>query len=164
MEIEFRVKILPSEKRQTFYACASFAGTAALSLLLLASYLKELWPVLAIAGTPLYWLSFSEYRKMLKQSRRPDVLRLEDEALLYLKNEKKTLRIPYDAICEIHYKEGLGLSLKRGKRIEILDPSFQLAFLKKKNCDLFFDWFDSSVKTCLDNVVHSNQSHHFSSL
>ncbi|HEX2582533.1 MAG TPA: hypothetical protein VHL30_00255 [Chlamydiales bacterium] len=163
MEIEFKVKILPTEMRQTFYACASFAGAAALSTLLLASYLKELWPVVAIAGTPFCWLSFSEYRKMLCQSRNPDALRLEEKALLYLKNEKKTLRIPYSAIGKIQYKEGLQVSLKRGMRVELLDPSFQLRSLKRKNCDLFFEWFGSSVKTGLDDVMHSNQPHHLRS-
>jgi hypothetical protein len=160
MEIEFKVKILPKEMRQIFYANASFAAAVALSIILLGIYIKDLWPVFAIAGSPLYWRCFLDYRKMLSQHRHPDVLRLEDMALLYLKKGKKTLRVPFTSIREIQYKEGLGFSLKESARIEILDPSFRLTSVKKKNCDLFFEWFGPSVKASLDNVVHPNQTHH----
>ena len=163
MEIEFRVQILPNELRQTFYAGASFAGAAVLSIILLGVYANDIWPFLAAASSPLLWLCFSDYRKMLRQRRCPDVLRIEDDSFLYLKNGKKTLRVPYAAIGLVQYNQGVGLCLKRGVRIEVLDPSFQITSMRKKNCDLFFEWFGLPVKAGLDNIVHADQSNHLRS-
>lgn len=166
MEIEFKAQILAPEIRQTFQSCLFFAGGAALSTLLAGLYLKNLWPFLAILGALLCWRCFSSYREIVSQKTHPDTLRLEDTSLLYLKNGKETARIPYNAISKVRYEkgEGVGLILKKGARVECLDPAFKLSTMRKKTYDLFFEWFGSSVKTGLDNIVHSNQPHNLHSL
>jgi hypothetical protein len=158
MEIDFKVQIDPDELRHILHASAAFATASACSIFLIGLYLRELWPLIAIAGAPIIWRCFSTYRSLRQQMSHPDVFRLEDRSLLYLKNGKKTVRIPLIAIAQVHYQEGVGFSLRRKGRIEILDPTFRISSLKKKRCDLFFAWFSPSVKARLDNIVHSNQS------
>ena len=163
MEIDFIVEVHPDELRHTLHANAASAIALALSICLIGSYVKELWPLLAIAGMPLIWRSFFRYRSLRRHQHNPDVLRLEDQSILYLKNGKKTVRIPLIAIAEVHYQEGVGFLLRKRGRIEVLDPTFRISSLRKKRCDLFFAWFGPSVKARLDNIVHTNQSQHSSS-
>ena len=158
MEIDFKVQVYPDELRHTLHASVAFAIAFACSFFLIGLYVKEFWPIVAILGAPIIWRCFFTYRCLLQQINEPDVLRLEEKSLLYLKHGKKTARIPFIAISYVHYREGVGFSLSRKGRVEVLDPTFRISSLKKKRFDLFFPWFGPSVKTCLDNIVHSNQS------
>ena len=157
MEIEFKVNVHPDELKHTLHANLASAAAWTCLAVLIGIYFKDLWPLIAMAGLALIWTSFSSYRQLHRQQNTPDLLRLEDQSLLYLVNGKKTIRIPFRSIAQVGYREGVVLRLHRGGRVELLDPTFRLCALKKGSVNLSFKWFSPSVKTCLDDIVHANQ-------
>lgn len=148
----------------------SLAGMALLfggSLILQESF--ALWQrVLPFFGA-LFCIYFGQrgYRRICKLETNPDRLLIWNGVLSYASYGKWAFSIPTQDIDRLHYfpHQGIGFYLKQpiDAQIQVLDPRFPLAsFLiraKQRGCDLFFAHFHESVKTGLENIMHTQQSH-----
>jgi len=167
MEIEFTVQIDPIKKRHECHGAIALVLAYTLALFLagllcphLWCWLLGLWFVISHACITRYW-------SMRAQQALPDTFRIQDDALIYCSKGKPCFSFPLSSICRIEYEDGIKIFTKQRPRLTLLSHQFSLvrflAQTKKKQCDLFFPWFDESVKIRLEDIVHTYKSYHTSS-
>jgi hypothetical protein len=131
MEIDFKIRITPEEKRQEL-SYALLQGSAILvGVVLLALFFL---PFVLLA--PLVYFAFTRYREVVAQEKTPDTLRLEKEYLIFFSRNKKVYTIPLISISRLEYDKGIILYTKNGGRS-------------------YFKWFEPRVYTLLKNQLPS---------
>ena len=160
MEIEFTVHIDPEKRRHECHASLAFAAAGSLTLLFLGLLCPPLWLCLAGAWVPMLYACFARYRNMVRQEQTPDKICIGTESIIYHAKGKKSFSMPLTSIRRVEYRNGIQLFVKGVPKIQIHDPTFILSqFMyrsRKEKCDLFFPWFDNSVKARLQDIVHAD--------
>jgi hypothetical protein len=168
MEIEFTVQIDPEKRRHECHAALAFVTAGSLALLLIGLCCPPLWLCLTGFWIPLILVSFDRYRKMRQQERLPDKIYIDSDSFIYWSGGKPCFSLPLSRISRADTRGGLKVFLKGAKKINVLNPKFQLAkFLaqaKRQRCDLFFPWFDELSRDRLKDIMQADQADHISSL
>ncbi len=152
MEIEFRVRIIPEEKKQQLYASSLFALSGLLLSIFLSLFIPILSGFLIGGGCFLAYLAFRPFLKIREQEKIPDRLSISHQRLILFSKNKKAVSIPLSAIQKVTYEDGIVIHLKKPVReqIEIVDSRF---LKNKKNGDFFFEWFEPNVFSMINQEL-----------
>lgn len=172
MENLWTTKISIKVKRQSLYQ-GLFVSLAGMAILFGGSLILQdtlaCWQRIIpfFTGLLCIFLGQKSYRKICNLEKTPDRLLIWNGALSYACSGTWAFSVALSEIDRFCYLRGQGIGLFFKKpidaQIHVLDTKFPLAsFLiraKRQGCDLFFEYFEESVKTGLENIMHTQESH-----